>query len=173
MQEEFSVFRIEAYGIGRQQVGGEIRSELQRVTGLPFAGLAMNPARALAISFKLETHSDITDNGLSQSLATALRQKKKSGRVDRRPRPINFCLFGGQFTKALPLSRNGSRNRRCCLSRRSRSRRSRRSGNRSPRNGSRNPGTRNLGTRNHRNPTPSAAGRCRCFPCRTDGMSPG
>jgi hypothetical protein len=76
MQEEFSVFRIEACGIGRQQVGGEIRSELQRVTGLPFAGLAMNPARVLAISFKLETHSDITDNGLSQSLATALRQKE-------------------------------------------------------------------------------------------------
>jgi hypothetical protein len=77
MQEEFSVFRIEACGIGRQQVGGEIRSELQRVTGLPFAGLAMNPARVLAISFKLETHSDITDNGLSQSLATAFRQKRR------------------------------------------------------------------------------------------------
>jgi hypothetical protein len=57
-------------------VGGEIRREWQRVPGLPFAGFAMNPTRALAISFKLETHSDITDNGLSQSLATALRQKE-------------------------------------------------------------------------------------------------
>jgi hypothetical protein len=49
---------------------------------------------------------------------------------------------------------------------RSRSRRRSRRGNHSR-------GNRNLGTRNHRNPAPSAAERCHCFPCRTDGLTPG
>jgi hypothetical protein len=83
-----------------------------------------------------------------------------------------------QFTKALPLSRCGSHHTRHRTRRSRHTHRNRRSGNHNRRNrsrGSHNPGTRNLGTRNHRNdnPTPSAAGRCRCFPCRTNGMSPG
>src|SRR5271168_2892305 len=59
MQEEFAVLGVEANGVGRQHIGGEVRREAEHVLGPLCSGLGRGFAfrRGLAMNFhRVSTH---------------------------------------------------------------------------------------------------------------------